>query len=112
MDRSSSTGIGIKFIFGRFGAFKIEYNNEFNFIEPDIAFPDPELFPNWDDELRKVQTNLTIDSRDNAILPRYGLYLNVLYETSMIMILSHTRMINASTMLSVTQVVIPAKAGI
>lgn len=83
MDRSSTPGLGIKLLFGRFGAFEVEYNNEFIFVEPDIAFPDPELFPSWNDELRKIQANLVVDSRDNAILPRNGLYLNALYENSM-----------------------------
>jgi outer membrane protein assembly factor BamA len=83
MDRSSAPGFGIKFLITRFGIFKVEYNNEFILVEPDIAFPDPKLFPSWNDELRLLRDNLVIDSRDNAILPRDGLFLDVLYENSL-----------------------------
>jgi len=82
LDRSSTPGFGIKTLLGRFGAFEVGYNNEFIYVEPEIAFPDPEIFPSWDEELRILHAHLIIDSRDDAILPRNGLYINVLYENS------------------------------
>jgi NTE family protein len=83
LDRSSSPGFGINFWFGRFSSLDIGFKNEYILVEPDIAFPDPLQLPSWDDELRLLLANLVVDSRDDAILPKYGLHLNVMYENSL-----------------------------
>jgi len=81
-DRSTSGGVGLKLLFFRLGMLELEYNTEFISVEPNIAFPDPELFPSWDPELRKLEANLKLDTRDNSILPRKGLFVNAIYENS------------------------------
>ena len=83
LDRSSSPGLGIKFWIGRFSILDVGLKNENILVEPDIAYPDPLIFPSWNDDLHLLNSNLVIDSRNDAILPRSGLYLNVLYENSL-----------------------------
>lgn len=49
-------------------------------MKPNIAFPDPVMFPSWREQLRRIQANLNIDLLDDVLLPRSGYQLRIGYE--------------------------------
>lgn len=81
-DRSYGLGIGIGLLFSKFSNLELEYAHEYLDTTPNIAFPDPVAFPEWNDNLRKLQANLKIDLLDDVLLPRKGLLLEASFEGS------------------------------
>lgn len=81
-DRSWTAGMGIGFLFGKSWNLEAEYNYEAMNIEPEIAFPDAEIFPIWRDELRKVQVTANFDVLDDVLLPRRGYRIRAEFEGS------------------------------
>lgn len=74
-DRSSGFGLGIGWVLGKSWNASIEYQQEEMDVTPNVAMPDPELFPSWHDRLRKIEASLTIDRLDQVFLPRRGFNL-------------------------------------
>ncbi|MGD9899817.1 MAG: patatin-like phospholipase family protein [Calditrichaceae bacterium] len=82
-DRSHTFGIGIGILLSNILVAEAEYSHEYMDINPLISFPDPELFPTWNDKLRRIQTSLTMDLLDDVLIPRNGFSLKANYELSM-----------------------------
>ncbi|NOY57433.1 MAG: hypothetical protein GXO75_00670, partial [Calditrichaeota bacterium] len=81
-DRSTHAGFGLGLLFAKSFNVEIEYQHEYMNVAPNIAFPDPTLFPTWRDKLRKVQVSLTLDNLDDVLLPRNGYKISGYYEGS------------------------------
>ncbi len=81
-DRAFTAGGGFGFLLSNDGILELEYHEEHVNINPDIAGLDPEYFPSWKDRLRKFRMDLTIDQRDDVILPRNGLFINIMHDIS------------------------------
>lgn len=82
-DRSFLAGAGLGLMLTKDMHATLEYQQEFMGVQPNIAFPDPEMFPSWHDKLRKVLASAQIDLLDDVILPRNGFRLEGLYEASL-----------------------------
>lgn len=81
-DCSTTVGLGLGFLLGKFWNVEAEYHLEVMNIEPDIAYRDIELFPTWKDRLRKVQLSFRLDFLDDVLLPREGVFIQANYEGS------------------------------
>ncbi|TFG97337.1 MAG: hypothetical protein E4H13_11105 [Calditrichales bacterium] len=81
-DRSSSGGLGLQISLLRLGEIETGYENENMSVEPNIAYPDPLMFPSWSPKLRYFYGYLTMDNRDDPILTRSGFFLKARYEFS------------------------------
>lgn len=82
-DRSTSAALGIALQLDKSVTAEAEYHAEFLDIDPDIAMPDPTLFPSWKDRLKMIKACFNLDLLDDVILPRQGFQLKVFYEGSM-----------------------------
>ncbi len=82
-DRSTTYGIGMGFVFAKSLNTEIEYQYEATNIKPNIAFPDPSMFPTWKHQLRKVQATMNLDLLDDVLLPRSGYRLKGWYEAGL-----------------------------
>lgn len=82
-DRSLGGGIGIGLVLAKSLNTEIEYNYEAMNIKPNIAFPDPLIFPSWRHQLRKIQAAMNIDLLDDVLLPRSGYQLRLMYEAAL-----------------------------
>ena len=81
-DRSTHFGFGLGLLFAKSFNTEIEYQHEYMNITPNIAFPDPTIFPTWKDKLRKLQISMTWDMLDDVLLPRSGYKISGYYEGS------------------------------
>ena len=81
-DRSSSGGFGLQISLLRLGEIEAGYENENIKVEPDIAYPDPVMFPSWSPKLRYLYAKFSLDNRDDPILTRSGLLVKARYEFS------------------------------
>lgn len=52
-------------------------------VSPNIAFPDPDLFPSWQDTLNQATITLDLDTQDDALLPHNGINATFEYEASL-----------------------------
>ena len=82
-DRSFLAGAGLGLMLTKFTHAAVEYQQEFMGVEPNIAFPDPEMFPSWNDKLRKIAASAQIDLLDETIVPHNGFKLEGFYEASL-----------------------------
>ncbi|MGD9487280.1 MAG: patatin-like phospholipase family protein [Calditrichaceae bacterium] len=82
-DRSHAFGIGIGILLSNILVAEAEYRHEYMDIDPNISYPDPDLFPSWKDKLRMIQASLTMDLLDDVLLPKNGFSLKANYELSM-----------------------------
>jgi predicted acylesterase/phospholipase RssA len=81
-DQGFEAGIGIGLLFSKFSNLELEYAQENVDADPNIAFPDPLIFPEFKDQLRKIRVTLKIDLLDDILLPREGLSLAAGFEGS------------------------------
>lgn len=81
-DQGFEAGLGIGLLFSKFSNIELVYAQENADVEPNIAFPDPTIFPEFKDQLRKLRATLKIDLLDDVLLPREGLALTARFEGS------------------------------
>jgi len=81
-DRAWYAGAGIGLRLGSFGIIDTEYSHEYINIKPNYAGLDPNLYPSWKDELRKIDVNFIFDMLDDVIIPRRGMKLISSYTVS------------------------------
>ncbi len=81
-DRSAAFAAGMGLLLAKSVNTEIEYQQEYMDIEPNVAFPDPAMFPSWRDRLRKIQMVMSVDRLDDVLLPRTGILLKARYEGS------------------------------
>ena len=81
-DRSFTVGAGFGIQLLRAFNTEIEYHHQYLNIVPGVAMPDPELFPEWRDELRSVRATVRFDMLDNVLVPRSGILFNAEYHGS------------------------------
>lgn len=79
-DRSLGIAVGVGLVLAKSLNTEIEYHYESMNVKPNIAFPDPVMFPSWREQLRRIQANLNIDLLDDVLLPRSGYQLRFGYE--------------------------------
>lgn len=79
-DRSLGIAVGVGLLLAKSLNTEIEYHYEAMNVKPNIAFPDPVMFPSWREQLRRIQANLNIDLLDDVLLPRSGYQLRIGYE--------------------------------
>ncbi len=89
--RSADWAVGIGVQAGSFINAELELNFEYMDIEPEVALPDPVLFPSWKNRLRTLRFSNIIDQRDNTLIPRRGYLLSAKYEGSFVQLLSSDR---------------------
>ncbi|MDZ7264135.1 MAG: patatin-like phospholipase family protein [candidate division KSB1 bacterium] len=82
-DRSMGIGFGAGLVLAKSLNTEIEYHYEAMNVKPNIAVPDPLMFPSWRQQLRKIQANLNIDVLDDVLLPRSGYQLRIGYEAGL-----------------------------
>ena len=82
-EKSASWGAGIGFLSEKNWATEIEYTTEYMDVSPEVASPDVTQFPTWNDELRKLQVSTILDNRDDVIISKSGILLNLDYEGSL-----------------------------
>ena len=81
-DRSFTVGGGIGVQLFRAFNTEIEYHHQYMNIVHGVAVPDPELFPEWFDDLRTIRTTMKFDLLDNVLVPRIGVLINAQYDGS------------------------------
>jgi predicted acylesterase/phospholipase RssA len=81
-DRSFIVGAGMGILLFKAFNTEIEYHHEYVRSRPGVAVPDPELFPNWYDDLRTVRATVKFDMIDNVLLPRNGVLMKAQYDRS------------------------------
>lgn len=81
-DRSWLAGVGVGFLFGKSGNFEVEYQQEYVDVVPNIALPDPLMFPDFENELHNIYMKFTVDVLDDPILPSSGYYYQSEFESS------------------------------
>jgi NTE family protein len=82
-DHSLSLGAGLGLTLGDPMHLAVTYTSEIMDIEPNIAMPDPTVFPTWKDHLKQIRASFDFDTIDNILLPGDGLRLQILYEGSL-----------------------------
>ncbi len=76
-DRAWGYGLGIGWVVGKSWNAAVEYQQEKMNVTPNVAMPDPEIFPSWHDRLRRIEAHLTIDRLDQVFVPRAGFNLSL-----------------------------------
>ncbi len=89
--RSADWAVGIGVQAGSFINAELELNFEYMDIEPEVAIPDPVLFPSWKNRLRTIRFSNVIDQRDNTLIPVEGFLLSAKYEGSFLQLISSDR---------------------
>jgi len=79
-DKAVAYGAGIGLLDAKVVHLDMAYEQENTHIQPNVAFPDPEMFPAWKDRLRKFVINLDLDNLDQVFVPHRGLQLHGGYE--------------------------------
>ena len=82
-DRGTSAGIGLGFLFSKYLNVEVQYQYENMDIAPEIAFPDPNMFPSWRDRIHEIVATLDFDLLDDILLPRNGFQIFASYEASL-----------------------------
>ncbi len=82
-DHSLSLGAGLGLTLGNPMFIMVTYTNEIMDIEPNIAMPDPTIFPSWKDHLKQIRASFDFDTIDNILLPDTGLRIQAVYEGSL-----------------------------
>lgn len=75
-DESYTIAGGFGILLGRSSNIILEYNYEKMDIDPKVKGLDTSFAKSFDDQLRKIRVNFSIDMLDNSTLPRSGIYLN------------------------------------
>jgi predicted acylesterase/phospholipase RssA len=81
-DRSTAVGMGLGLLFAKSVNTEVEFQQEYMDIKPNVALPDPTMFPSWKDRLRQVRARMCIDRLDDVLLPRTGILFKARYEGS------------------------------
>lgn len=82
-DKSVAVGAGLGLLSGTAFHADAALVQENTFIEPRIAFPDPEMFPSWKEQLRQVRVSAEFDNVNSRLLPTEGLFARFQYEASL-----------------------------
>ncbi len=82
-DRSMGISIGAGLVLAKSLNTEIEYNYEAMNVKPNIAVPDPFMFPSWRQQLRTLRATMNIDLLDDLLLPRTGYQLRIGYEAGL-----------------------------
>lgn len=82
-DRGLTLAGGLGLVMAKSLNATMEYQHERLNIYPNVALPDPVMFPTWKDRLRKVVGRLNVDRLDDVLLPRTGMWLRADYEASL-----------------------------
>lgn len=88
-DRSIYWSAGLGFLSSKNWATEVEINNEVIDLSPEVVAHEV-TYPSWNETIRSVRLNSTLDTRDDVIIPRRGILLNFEYENS-------TEIINTDT---------------
>ena len=79
-NRSTSVGFGAGLNLSHNWDSKLEYNLESMNVSPIVSWPDPEIFPEWKDDLRSLRISSHFDNLDNVLIPNQGLNIQYNYE--------------------------------
>ncbi len=82
-DRSTSGEVGIGILIGKSFNAEISYQHEYMDIKPEIALPDPEMFPSWKHNLRRIDAIVNVDWLDDSLIPCDGFYFTSRFEGSL-----------------------------
>jgi NTE family protein len=81
-DRSWYLGFGLGCNIAKWINAEVVYNYEQMNIRPSVALPDPEIFPSWEDSLKKFCAEVSVDTLDDILLPKKGFLLKARFEGS------------------------------
>jgi len=81
-DRSLKLSLGFGLNLARWFNAEVSYRTEYINTRPKIAYSDPILFPSWKDTLNMFVLNAQIDTLDDVLLPRAGIFIKAEYEGS------------------------------
>lgn len=82
-DHAFSAGAGLGFLLGNKGMLELELHEQRVDINPDVAGLDPDVFPSWNDRLRKLKVQLQMDMLDDPVIPRSGILWDLVYDASL-----------------------------
>jgi len=81
-NRSTSIGFGFGLNLSHNWDSQFEYNLESMNVTPIVSWPDPEIFPEWKDNIRSVRGTSHFDNLDNVLIPNNGIEIKFNYEGS------------------------------
>ena len=81
-DRSWHLGFGLGCNIAKWINAEFVYDHEQMNIQPSVALPDPDMFPTWEDSLKKFKAEVTVDTLDDILLPHNGFLLKARFEGS------------------------------
>ncbi|MCK5147439.1 patatin-like phospholipase family protein [bacterium] len=81
-DRCISASFGFGILLSRSFNLNTFYEIQNISIKPDVAFPDPEMFPTWNDRINSININLDFDNLNDARSPTKGLAVRAMFEGS------------------------------